>query len=74
MVGWDTAGTGLYVRESRAPMKIFRLDVATGQRRFWKEVATPVGNVQLVMTPDGRSYAYGYAEVESNLYLVEGLK
>jgi Tol biopolymer transport system component len=74
VVGWDTAGTGLYVRDRSAPMKIFRLDMATGQRRFWKEVATPVGNVQLVMTADGRSYAYGYSEPESDLYLVEGLK
>jgi len=54
--------------------EVFHLDIATGQRRFWKEVATPVGNVQLVMTPDGRSCAYGYQEPESDLYLVEGLR
>jgi Tol biopolymer transport system component len=74
VIGWDTAGTGLYVRDRKAPMKIFHLDAATGQRRFWKEVATPVGNVQLVMTSDGRSYAYSYGEPESDLYLVEGIK
>jgi eukaryotic-like serine/threonine-protein kinase len=74
VVGWDSAGTGLYVRDRKAPMKIFRLDAATGQRHFWKEVVTPVGNVQLVMTSDGRSYAYSYGEPESDLYLVEGIK
>ena len=74
VVGWDAAGTGLYVRDHNAPMKIFHLDATTGQRRFWKEVATPVADVQLVMTPDGRSYAYAYGEPESDLYLVEGLK
>jgi Tol biopolymer transport system component len=74
VIGWDAPGTGLYVREHRAPMKIFRLDLSTGQRRFLKEVATPVADVQLVMTSDGRSYAYGYEEPESDLYLIDGLR
>jgi len=31
-----------------------------------------IGNVQI--TPDGKAYAYGYGQILSDLYLVEGLK
>jgi eukaryotic-like serine/threonine-protein kinase len=73
-IGWDSGGTALYVRDRQTPIRIFRLDVATGQRHPWKEAASPVPDVQLVMTPDGKSYAYGYDDSSSDLYLVEGLK
>ena len=54
------------------------MDVATGQRTPWKELATPdpVG-VQIrnaVITPDGKWYAYSYQRDIATLYLAEGLK
>jgi eukaryotic-like serine/threonine-protein kinase len=74
-IGWSSDGRALYVRElRRAPIKVFRLDVATGKREFWKEIPSPVGYVQMVMTPDGKFYAYGFERRTSDLYLVEGLK
>jgi eukaryotic-like serine/threonine-protein kinase len=73
-IGWDTSGAALYVRDRQTPIRIHRLDVTTGRREFWKEVPSPAANVQFVMTPDGKFYAYGYSEDSSDLYVVEGLK
>jgi hypothetical protein len=57
-----------------------RIDVSTGRREPWKSLApsdltglVSVGPV--LMTPDGRQYAYGYLRnPTSELYLVESLK
>jgi len=60
------------------PLKLFRLDLVTGRRELWKEVmpADPAGfsMINLVLTPDGKSYAYGYTRDISELYLIEGLQ
>lgn len=61
------------------PLKVFRFDVTTGQKQFWKELAPAeragVYNIGLLsVTPDGRWYAYSYVRDLSDLYMVEGLK
>jgi DNA-binding beta-propeller fold protein YncE len=60
--------------------QISRLDLTTGARTPVR-VITPfresLGNGgigQLLMTPDGKSYVYGYGVTMSDLYLVKGLK
>ncbi|HEY6052027.1 MAG TPA: hypothetical protein VIZ58_12305 [Thermoanaerobaculia bacterium] len=74
-IGWSSDGRALYVRSlRRAPIEVFRVDVATGRREPWKTIPSPQGYVQLVMTPDGSSYAYAYENRTSDLYLVEGLR
>ena len=73
-IGWDTEGRTLYIRDRQTPIRISRLDISTGKRTPWKEANAPVPDVQLVMTPDGKSYAYSYENLSSDLYLVEGLK
>ena len=74
-IGWTPDGRALWIRSLRnAPIQVFRLDVATGERRLWKEIPSPRGYVQMVMTPDGSSYAYGYESGTSDLYLAEGLR
>ena len=79
---WASDGT-LYVRPpfgvGGLPMKIDRLDIATGRRQPWKELAPAdlagvTGVITIILTPDARSYAYTYISRLSNLYLVEGLK
>ena len=64
-------------------LRIYRLDVSTGTRQFWKELVPPDPSVltdigsdpgQVRITPDGRSYAYTYWTFEGALYLAEGLK
>jgi hypothetical protein len=58
---------------------VYQLDLTTGKRTLWRSLAPadPAGVSQIgpiVMTPDGRSYIYGYHRTLSDLYLVEGLK
>ncbi len=79
-IQWRADGRALYVyKPSRLPVQVFELDIATGQRRLWKEI--PIsdpnaidGNVVVVMTPDGRSYAYSFFRGMAQLYLAEGLE
>ena len=57
-----------------------RIEVATGRREPWKDLAPSelAGVIQVVpvlMTPDGKWYVYGYGSAAtSDLYLIEGLR
>jgi dipeptidyl aminopeptidase/acylaminoacyl peptidase len=57
---------------------IWRLDAETGRKTpSENKLKTDFGNLatlRLVMTPDGRSYAYAARRAHSVLYVVEGLK
>jgi Tol biopolymer transport system component len=61
------------------PLKIYRIDLAMGEKQLWKELAPAdragvysVG--QLFVTPDARWYTYSYVRDLSDLYMVEGLR
>jgi serine/threonine protein kinase/Tol biopolymer transport system component len=79
-VAWTADGRSLYVyRGGELPAKVYRLELATGNRVLWKQLMPPdpagvefVGPV--LPTPDGKSYVYGYRRLLSDLYLVEGLQ
>ena len=77
---WTNDGKGLYVtRPGERPAKITRIDMTTGQRTPWKELMPPdsagVQNIGPIrVTPDGKTYVYGFQRRLSDLYLVEGLK
>ena len=58
--------------------KVFLVNPVTGARRLWREIVLPdaagIMNVMaLIVTPDGRSYAYSWHRALSDLFLVEGL-
>jgi len=79
--GWSADGRSLYVYrpDTETPTKVYLVDVATGQRKLWKEImpADPAGTYGisgLVVTPDGKSYAYDLWRILSDLYIVEGLR
>jgi hypothetical protein len=79
--GWSADGRWLLVRRAGTwlPMCIDRLDVRTGERQQWKQLAPddPTGVVMswgFVPTPDGRGYAYSYMSQLATLYLAEGLE
>jgi len=77
-VQWTEDGA-LYLRKAGVPARMFRIDVATGDRRPWRDIApADLAGVSLMMrivlTRDARSYAYGYLRALSELYLVDGLK
>ena len=79
-VAWTADGRSLYIyRGGELPAKIYRLDIASGNRTLWKQLMPPdpagveyVGPI--LPAPDGVAYAYGYRRLLSDLYLVEGLK
>ena len=77
---WSADGRALYVyKRNELPARIFRVDVETGHREHWKDVA-PVDRTGLdhidtiVMTPDARAYAYGYTRTVGNLEIARGLR
>jgi eukaryotic-like serine/threonine-protein kinase len=80
VIRWSGDGRFLFLRESDGPanLRINRLDVITGRRKLWKELKSPdsvgVQIGQVVMTPDGYSYAYSFQRDISTLYLAQSLK
>jgi hypothetical protein len=76
---WSEDGRFVYAWEwGVLPFRVFRVDLATGRREPWKTIMPqdPAGiyNADLMLTPDGKSYAYNAKRMLSDLYLVEGLK
>jgi eukaryotic-like serine/threonine-protein kinase len=81
---WSNDSRFLFVREAgNLALKIFKLDLFTGARQFWKELVPPDPTVlidigsdpgQIRLTPDGKSYAYTHWTFEGALYLAQGLK
>jgi hypothetical protein len=79
ILSFDTAGTGLYLGSFETPLKVTRRDIASGRSEPWRQidVADPAGFMQyndVVITPDGKSYAYTFWRALSRLYVVNGLK
>jgi serine/threonine protein kinase/Tol biopolymer transport system component len=60
------------------PFRVFRVELVTGRREPWKTIMPqdPAGiwEADLMLTPDGKSYAYNCKRNLNDLYLVEGLK
>lgn len=79
-INWSIDGLSAYTfRWGEIPARIFRLDLARGMKRPVAEIAPGdrVGLSAIVtvrVTPDGKSYAYTYERVLSELYLVSGVK
>jgi DNA-binding winged helix-turn-helix (wHTH) protein len=76
---WEAGGRRLYVRRGVLPVKILRIDLGTGRRDPWRDLAPPdpagvkaLGRI--VVTPDGGAYAYNYPRFLSDLYVVENLR
>jgi hypothetical protein len=73
-------GRELFVaRYDETPPVVERVEVATGRRRPWTGLRRSVpsghsGQYWLLVTPDGRSYAYSYFRIMSDLYLATGVK
>ncbi len=80
LLRWTSDGRGVFVSEGRQiPVRVIRVDLESGQRTLWKEITPPdpsgiAGSINVLITPDGQSYAYTYRRVLSDLYLVPGLR
>jgi serine/threonine protein kinase len=79
-IAWGQDGRSLFIyRPGELPAKVYRLDLATGQKTFLKQLmpADPAGVETIgpiLFTPDAKTCVYGYHRTLSDLYLVEGLK
>jgi hypothetical protein len=77
-VRWD-GPQGLYVfRRGEVPARVFRVGLADGARRLWRELSPPDATgvhevLRVLMTPDASGYVYTCTRHLSDLYLVEGL-
>jgi eukaryotic-like serine/threonine-protein kinase len=78
--GWAADSRSVFVfRTDSYPLRMYELDLASGQRKMIKEFMPqdPVGldfSTSARVTPDGQHIAYGYGRSLSELYLVTGLK
>jgi len=79
-IHWAADGRSLYMyRPGDLPARVYRLDLASGQRTLWRQLmpsdSAGVRSINpIVMTPDGKTYVYGYHRILSDLYVVEGVK
>ena len=78
-VQWTPDGKSVYVMEEGSKLKISLVNVGSGQRTPWKEIA-PSDSAGVLsvdnfhVTPDGKTYVYSVRRVLSDLFLVKGLK
>jgi hypothetical protein len=79
-VAWTSDPRVLYViQHGASSIRVFRLNILTGQRKFFKEIMVPAGPgvcemSHVIFNPDGNAYVYGYIRLLSDLYLVSGLR
>jgi Tol biopolymer transport system component/predicted Ser/Thr protein kinase len=79
-ISWNEDGRSLYsYRPGELPARIYRLDLSSGKKTFFEQLmpSDPAGVNHIgpiLLTPDGKTYVYGYHRTLSDLYLVEGLK
>jgi len=79
-INWSEDGRSIFLyRTGEIPAKVYRVELATGKRAVWKQIApldpTGVSTIgPILMSPDGNGYVYGFHRTLGDLYLVEGLK
>jgi hypothetical protein len=76
---WTSDAHYVYAYQKQlAPVKIYRLNIQNGQRQLFKEI-NPLDETglcdmtEILFSPNGRAYVYGYTRLLSELYLVNGL-
>jgi hypothetical protein len=79
-INWNQDGHSIYIFPTgEVPAKVYRLELATGKKTVWKQIvpidSTGVSTIgPILITPDGKTYVYGFHRTLADLYLVEGLK
>ena len=77
---WTSDPRFLYVyQQVKSTIRVFRLNILTGQRTPFREIAVPDGpgeyeTMHILFSSDSGAYAFGYLHMLSDLYLVTGLK
>jgi hypothetical protein len=77
---WSADGLSFFTLEQRGSFAlVHRIDARTGRTDLWKKLAPadPAGIIQILdvtIAPGGRTYAYTYMRILSDLYIAEGLR
>jgi eukaryotic-like serine/threonine-protein kinase len=80
LIRWCSDPNMVFIcRSDQMPAKIFRLDVRTGEREAWRQVAPvdPAGVFSadyIRLSADGHAYVYTYRRLLSDLYVIDGLR
>jgi Tol biopolymer transport system component len=81
VLGWTPDQSSLYVTLRGRPnstVKVSKLNLATGKMEFWKEFGASLPTASSGVDPPlfsvGGGYAYIYSQIESEAYVVKGLK
>ena len=78
--GWSPDSRYLYMyTRTGPPSQIWRLEISSGQEKLVKQLtpADPAGILEIfnvLMTPDAKTFVYGYDRYLSELYVVDGLR
>jgi Tol biopolymer transport system component/predicted Ser/Thr protein kinase len=77
--GWSVDGRLRVYKRGDLPLRVYLLDLRTGQKELWKSLmpgdSAGVADLGPVLaTLDGKTYVYTYTRILSDLYLVDGLK
>jgi Tol biopolymer transport system component/predicted Ser/Thr protein kinase len=79
-INWNQDGRSIYLyRTGEVPAKVYQFEIAKGKKTLWKQIVpvdpTGVSTIgPILVTPDGKTYVYGFHRTLGDLYLVEGLK
>jgi len=79
-ITWSQDGRSLYTyHPGELPARVYRLELSSGQRTVRKELMPidPAGIETIgpvLLSPDGKTFVYGFHRMLADLYLVEGLK
>jgi serine/threonine protein kinase/Tol biopolymer transport system component len=79
LIRWCADGRSVFAGAgSVKSYKVYRLDLASGHRELWKQFSgSPVnddGMINVIPTPDGKSYVYGYTMWNEDLFVADGMK
>ncbi len=78
-VQWSDDGNGLFAyRSGELPSKVYRFEIATGRTEVIQQLKPGVSSGVVLLAPivvsrDGKRFAYSYNQTLSALYLISGL-
>ncbi|MDP9267070.1 MAG: protein kinase [Acidobacteriota bacterium] len=78
-IGWSGTDSVLLYRTGQLPLRVEKMDLASGRRTPVRDLSPAdrsgvLGISSIAISPDGKSYTYGYPRDVSQLFTVEGVK
>ena len=80
VIRWAGDGRSAFIyRSTETPVRIYRVDIETGERTLWRELTPPDPTgiyriARIRMSADGSAYAYNYYMQLLDLHVIEGLR